>query len=102
RDPPHLTPPSFPTRRSSDLELAPRQRCESEHAQVVRADIIQSGHKRRLRIRRNDSLSAPTARQRQPHVRNGLNTRQRAQSLAQSDRKSTRLNSSHDQISYAV
>src|SRR5206468_6342430 len=92
---------SFPTRRSSDLRQA--------------ADIV-VGHFTRFALRVDPRLIAETQSQRRPDavqiaqrnvrrfVRRNVNTedtRHRAAPLAL-DRKSTRLNSSHDQISYAV
>src|SRR5206468_13089244 len=100
RDP--LAPPSFPTRRSSDLltvdlltpaearDLLSRrlgaQRIAAEPAAVD--DIIASCARLPLAL-------AIVAARAATHPRFPL------AALAQ-DRKSTRLNSSHDQISYAV
>src|SRR5205085_6303385 len=98
---PRPSPPPFPTRRSSDLLLAggdegignrglggidldgqgaqqqqQRQRGDHAHGQVL--DHSENGNEPRLR--RGPSIGDQTRR----------------------DRKSTRLNSSHSQISYAV
>src|SRR5206468_11849828 len=67
---------SFPTRRSSDLRPTSRLRAPSVRAQL------------RLRIHARFCARLPAGA--------------RFQTRLKSDRKSTRLNSSHDQISYAV
>src|SRR5689334_23588728 len=71
---------SFPTRRSSDLFLVPRQTSRSAR------------DRKRLRSRARPHVPARSKRQ---------NTDNRARNWS-SDRKSTRLNSSHSSSSYAV
>src|SRR5206468_9789580 len=92
----HIRPPPFPTRRSSDLFCWP----SPLHWQRFPAD----GHRARLTI--SLSLSALL-----PHETIDLACRPQAGGPVMSylgvfmllrDRKSTRLNSSHDQISYAA
>src|SRR5206468_11991175 len=93
---------SFPTRRSSDLR--------SDVLEVLGKDV-----KRRLQLRGIAGEKAPTLEgHEQPLVRvehYGVGTFDAAQQIASAggkrhkrsirrDRKSTRLNSSHDQISY--
>src|SRR5688572_32485969 len=75
---------SFPTRRSSDLEIAEVHR-------------IDEGSKYEHRDHTRYRDDSPRARQEtQPKSRRWL------ERGAERDRKSTRLNSSHSQISYAV
>src|SRR5690625_6441503 len=72
-----LVPPSFPTRRSSDLFVAPqalRSRIHADHRGKRECSVLRAG----------------AARPRNSAARKCL------------DRKSTRLNSSHVAISYAV
>src|SRR5206468_10550225 len=82
---------SFPTRRSSDLE----SRLSRGSARVVhhRLGVTAAG------VQSSARPSSPGDPSRKGHSANcgGLHDRQPAR-----DRKSTRLNSSHDQISYAV
>src|SRR5206468_11109420 len=87
---------SFPTRRSSDLRHDPRERRRISGARAVgRAQVredpqrqgVSAGPEKVIR----DQIRALTAY----HV-------QSAEGMVKLDRKSTRLNSSHDQISYAV
>src|SRR5206468_12633888 len=92
---PHL--PSFPTRRSSDLKRRGRAR--------VRVPLNGGRHLvQRLRGRQPfpEQLAelAVASRQRRHEQITGAGEAQDRFRLA--DRKSTRLNSSHDQISYAV
>src|SRR5206468_13028309 len=68
---------SFPTRRSSDLL--------EQQAEFTRVDL----EPRRIALRQAERAAL------QPLVKQAV-------SAAGEDRKSTRLNSSHDQISYAV
>src|SRR5206468_10385246 len=92
---------SFPTRRSSDLfrhhgQRAPRPR--QQLAEIVAGDVLhhpapgletvaEAGHRMRA-----EQMIARAA---------GLDATGTGEPRAE-DRKSTRLNSSHDQISYAV
>src|SRR5206468_4495333 len=95
--PPHLTLLSFPTRRSSDLVRDVRA------AYRPAVDIFRLRHDavnpvldlvgQRSRSRLQKRLERYTKR----HLRE-----MRGNGKALQDRKSTRLNSSHDQISYAV
>src|SRR5439155_26671794 len=89
---------SFPTRRSSDLqpalaeqegagELGHREALARRHAQL--GECIEPGERQ------------PTRRFELPS-KDGLQRLVRRQECAQGDRKSTRLNSSHVAISYAV
>src|SRR5206468_8115816 len=92
--PPRDLPP-FPTRRSSDLEgnvLA------GAHVPPERAFLEDVAHRARARGERADvpPVDEHAARARRHEARH------RAQHVDGRDRKSTRLNSSHDQISYAV
>src|SRR5688572_31502482 len=81
RRPPRST--LFPTRRSSDLQRAPAQLLPGLD---------------RLALRRAHRVAAPEARR-----RGGRPCRRLAENRPRlGDRKSTRLNSSHSQISYAV
>src|SRR5206468_5909740 len=77
---------SFPTRRSSDL-VAQRCRRGAAGERVAAADVVQA---------------AGRGRQRAQQFADGVRPRAHDVFMAQEDRKSTRLNSSHDQISYAV
>src|SRR5205085_3883147 len=93
---PHEDPPSFPTRRSSDLATA------SGHADRPRAGV---SHK----LPRLEGAGLRN-RQRSRSVTTPCNMRRPATRWRRvvdkvhiaRDRKSTRLNSSHSQISYAV
>src|SRR5690606_39716864 len=76
-NPPHLH--SFPTRRSSDLQRTAQGRL----------------------VRRSQTLSRGGARP-DPQRRSGQRGHPRHTELVPGDRKSTRLNSSHVKISYAV
>src|SRR5206468_11409148 len=86
--PPPPSPPSFPTRRSSDL-LRP--------ARSGRRDRQDRDLRRQLRapVQARRALGA-----RRDHARQDRGDQGRVR--GDGDRKSTRLNSSHDQISYAV
>src|SRR5206468_10294550 len=102
--PPHAPPllPSFPTRRSSDLRSPRRITTSSARPQSQMSSSFQTaavnpppGHKRPTICR---AINNPNNARNKP-----------SQVLAEGfgagvsgDRKSTRLNSSHDQISYAV
>src|SRR5699024_12685996 len=93
---------AFPTRRSSDLLLV--REGEVEDRQVLALAL----RSRRLRDRDCPQLVMPA----QEHLRRGATVRpcdvldhrltQQCVGSAQRDRKSTRLNSSHVSISYAV
>src|SRR5206468_10656007 len=87
----HQDLPSFPTRRSSDLlEARRRQR----HELFLRVSRGVDARRRNCVLARADLLRAAHT---QGHRPGGGGTPHRVR-----DRKSTRLNSSHDQISYAV
>src|SRR5690606_40042513 len=99
-------PHAFPTRRSSDLGLRRVRRVPPQRGRAVRA-------RRRLHLRlvpphhRRGGGAPPALRRlRRPagldRPRGGLHRRAAAGLLARRDRKSTRLNSSHVKISYAV
>src|SRR5438132_5355393 len=79
---PHLDLPSFPTRRSSDLRVG------VEVEQDARGDALVLAHQAEQDVLGADVVVAQRQRL--------------AQREALSDRKSTRLNSSHTVISYAV
>src|SRR5207249_10756936 len=79
---PHLYLHSFPTRRSSDLLI-----------HQVLGDVMT---KVATVVRRNDQLESGLAKVHE------LYERAKKCSLSDTDRKSTRLNSSHVSISYAV
>src|SRR5690606_40656560 len=84
---------SFPTRRSSDLEGRGRGRARRRGAALRRADErgarnARSSAERSARDRRAGTTPLPLAISARP--------------LSRRDRKSTRLNSSHVKISYAV
>src|SRR5205085_6325229 len=93
--PPSATPPdlhSFPTRRSSDLRLLPRG---VDRVDLSGKDEPPTGAQRGLDRPVRALRLAEAAEEEQIAVpRVGLE--------AERDRKSTRLNSSHSQISYAV
>src|SRR5690606_41874126 len=80
----HRDLPSFPTRRSSDLPEPGRRSGGSWHAGAGRRD--------------GRTCSPPEGDSTWPGVRRQL----QISHLAAGDRKSTRLNSSHVKISYAV
>src|SRR5206468_7729777 len=84
---PHLTLHSFPTRRSSDLDRLRRRT-------VLRISMP-------VRPRPRSSRSNVPCKPRCDRLCSDLFRKRSEQSRSQ-DRKSTRLNSSHDQISYAV
>src|SRR5206468_10294711 len=92
RSAPHPDLPSFPTRRSSDL-------CHGAELPPDAVDEIIDGLPGLRRIRRFQ-LTHVLRQSRQ-----ALETRMIVEEIGDrrgGDRKSTRLNSSHDQISYAV
>src|SRR5206468_12198489 len=93
-----VLPPSFPTRRSSDLfvqqpQALPRQlssqRADARHvaARAVKAGDEPEADRVSTGVEYDRDLRGPQL----PH-----------HCVAGGDRKSTRLNSSHDQTSYAV
>src|SRR5206468_11873946 len=94
--------PPFPTRRSSDLRRA-RFGCRSPDGgdqRIARGEILAGSHPylsaelgRRVAYRLLDLRRAEVARGRIDEVAD--------EAGRLGDRKSTRLNSSHDQISYA-
>src|SRR5690606_41861795 len=94
--------PSFPTRRSSDLVV---HRSDLYHAQLAAtAAQLDDRHDRRIqqaqRALRQDGLDGvdrPLLGERRANARD-----QRERAARAGDRKSTRLNSSHVKISYAV
>src|SRR5206468_7573973 len=96
--PPDL--PSFPTRRSSDLSghvREPGAPCETR----ARADRI--GSRGIVRVVIAHGYPSWAALYTTPFFMTRLTRSRAAMSFSGSpDRKSTRLNSSHDQISYAV
>src|SRR5206468_5471330 len=101
RSSPHRTLPSFPTRRSSDLNVdaLALHRFDDEERHVVGGKLL---------LQRGQIVPGhlPETRQQRPEAVAELGRRrgrERAEGQAvEADRKSTRLNSSHDQISYAV
>src|SRR5207245_9202293 len=80
---------SFPTRRSSDLEARQLRQAEREDDDAAREHGAEHG----------DGLPVPRALR--ERTGEGRGQRERHQ-IAARDRKSTRLNSSHGSISYAV
>src|SRR5690606_39495620 len=94
--PRHL--PTFPTRRSSDLLDAGRRACCGEAACAGRARGGWSALLQQAHARGNQSSSGGP-RRRVAAVPDGDLGRE---SFQGGDRKSTRLNSSHVKISYAV
>src|SRR5699024_11281635 len=94
--------PSFPTRRSSDLVLGcevhdrPDTHGRRRNPQAVLRRTCRCSAVRAQRLRaRGDSVRAR-------NVSGSLSCRGSASASHTSDRKSTRLNSSHVSISYAV
>src|SRR5437868_12771046 len=79
---------SFPTRRSSDLSDRPKR------LRQLRPPPKQVAHR--------ESHSRPPCPVRDEIFRGEFLASNRARPSPRSDRKSTRLNSSHDSISYAV
>src|SRR5207253_4387608 len=86
---------SFPTRRSSDL----RALTASASRAISTATLTFTSTCLKARFRKTDPL--PALPLRQPLPAHSAKSRQRDR-LSESDRKSTRLNSSHVAISYAV
>src|SRR5207249_11951558 len=100
---PHpVTLHSFPTRRSSDLSHRPGGTPQPPHDASTplacrRDRNVRSTSSHRTPARRNATAVSPT-----PTAPDDRNTRGRGSRSASEDRKSTRLNSSHVSISYAV
>src|SRR5206468_5134458 len=102
RSAPPLSLTPFPTRRSSDLNWMTERDRPAIHVQLRRVDLADRFAAAKL-------LAAELRRRHRPLARQHLR-RERLVDLDQAhvcklyprDRKSTRLNSSHDQISYAV
>src|SRR5206468_12691375 len=95
RDPPDL--PSFPTRRSSDLG-------RSDHSQTLSEQTLSNEHGAPPLAGNADKVGYPLAHSLKPDRPEGSPGKRTARPSkgGAPDRKSTRLNSSHDQISYAV
>src|SRR5206468_4558522 len=92
---------SFPTRRSSDLGPRPQIDCAKEPAGQDMEGRIRGGRIERHVIQRCAGCATALV-----GGWNGgyllVRIRRSAEAAVSLDRKSTRLNSSHDQISYAV
>src|SRR5204862_6667360 len=86
---PHLL--SFPTRRSSDLDQVTPELFQA----LRRLEPFGVGNPEPVFIARDVFVKAPPRIMKERHVKLRL-------SAGESDRKSTRLNSSHVEISYAV
>src|SRR5690349_23077715 len=82
---------SFPTRRSSDLGAQRGARCLHALGPLVGAGVVRQAS-RALRL----------ADRRRPHETPGVAVLGQRRGAVGADRKSTRLNSSHVEISYAV
>src|SRR5207244_13042137 len=93
----HSSLRSFPTRRSSDL-LFPRQRRAVDFGTRSRSGDSVEGELFELARPKED----PPSERRAAGVGSTESTRTRIGMGAHGDRKSTRLNSSHQIISYAV
>src|SRR5206468_10944954 len=93
----HRSLPSCPTRRSSDLGAS--EPLIPEQERLVRARRDPRGNPTAARAQRQAARGRESsAQEREPEE-----TAKAGDSIARiADRKSTRLNSSHDQISYAV
>src|SRR5207248_10995981 len=89
---------SFPTRRSSDLDLVVGIVLPAEAQEVLLEPLVETverlehAHRRAIGAGRRDLAREP------PHRPDA----QQTEHAAAEDRKSTRLNSSHRTISYAV
>src|SRR5207244_7947641 len=94
--PPPPTLHSFPTRRSSDLGNDAPIFAELHVAPRFRATVVTG---RAVRIEADQSRQSPFAA---IHFPNDFLVVDALEELAREDRKSTRLNSSHQIISYAV
>src|SRR5207249_9139397 len=90
--PPHPTLPSFPTRRSSDLDASRQQQMVDDFERVisVQREVLEAVHRGCVGVGKE-------GRQVQVDLRGA-----RVELDLPADRKSTRLNSSHVSISYAV
>src|SRR5690606_42158659 len=97
----HRHPHSFPTRRSSDLDGSAIH--ESTQA-LVRSDAVSSGLVYRVDARtlRSQRSGAPECQRETAGSNTGEIGCRHGNSSYVPDRKSTRLNSSHVKISYAV
>src|SRR5207249_10538656 len=94
--------PSFPTRRSSDLEAASAQDCRAFHQECMEARA--EGY-RDVGICNVERLECSADRVRVPEQsreRRDDDRNDAERAVGERDRKSTRLNSSHVSISYAV
>src|SRR5207244_13488095 len=95
---PSPTPYSFPTRRSSDLCPHLAAPADSRESNLVACDVpsrLEIVQRPPQILRPHDHVVAPEAR------RVGI-VRHESVSALEGDRKSTRLNSSHQIISYAL
>src|SRR5690606_39884238 len=93
---------TLPTRRSSDLAVVPAQEAAAPSAPVSQTDPISPSEAQVDAVadaRREAVDAAPAAA---PETGADDEERKKAERLAKRDRKSTRLNSSHVKISYAV
>src|SRR5699024_11654085 len=98
---PSLHPPSFPTRRSSDLELiffeCPDFPCHGQKIEQTVKLISQVCKSVCDPVKqRADALITYEDKKQRPQTKN------KSDFVGELDRKSTRLNSSHVSISYAV
>src|SRR5690606_40832849 len=91
-------PASFPTRRSSDLEA--RGWCPRAAPPRVRRVLVAADRARRAAARAAARVRA--VREREADAAQGRDRDDEAAHRPVADRKSTRLNSSHVKISYAV
>src|SRR5207302_4211264 len=95
----HDRPPSFPTRRSSDLP------CGQKLLLLGRREISEAQNTAACEVFCASLISRrPRSARRRipPRVRSASRAKMRFHTRRYSDRKSTRLNSSHVKISYAV
>src|SRR5699024_12077746 len=91
----HLDPHSFPTRRSSDLCMKYRRRCRKHLFRFAKVMCLET----RLSMRRNFMNFVPDFIRK---LRLRMFVTRHMKLSCWQDRKSTRLNSSHVSISYAV
>src|SRR5206468_7074242 len=92
--PPHRHPPSFPTRRSSDLRCPTSTDAWTTSARISKVSV--SSCPLWATTLSRSSICNPASA-------SGRSRAWRSHKVCSTrDRKSTRLNSSHDQISYAV
>src|SRR5690349_22421223 len=95
-----MNPPdlhSFPTRRSSDLA-----RIDAGGDAIVDDHAHAAAGRERAFARREGLVEDPVARLKEPAANHQERNYRTAATFTQKDRKSTRLNSSHVEISYAV